>query len=238
MQLEIMFLKIINISVENEYQKNGIASKLIIAVKDLASKMNQDAGREVIEGIVPYSRFRSYKSTKDAVREGKAMVVKIDEKYYVVKKEDVADDSHWQELSKYAIRVRRYAHRIKEFTPQTYIFFRRFEDLPVEYKRDSKPRKQGEGDMPYDDTPKFHARLGAVPIGIRKLVFDTLIPGIGYGGRPADRESGGHNPILLYDLTSKKTLFSRLVSHEHDNHFTKALDGIGRGGLYKYHRAA
>ncbi len=233
-----------NVSVEEKYQGLGIASELITAVDKLASTIDDRAGHQVIEGIVPYSRFRSYKSTKDAVRAGNAMVVKIKGKFYVVKEKDVVDDAHWQELSKYAIEVKkilRLITRIKEFTPQNYLFFRRFKDLPAEYNRGRQQKKEIEEDMPYDDTPKFHRRLGAVPIGVRPKRFTFGLWGfldyLGIGGRPADKESGGHNPILLYDRTPDKRMFRRLVSPEHEDHFTKALDGIAKG-LYKDPRAA
>lgn len=233
-----------NVSVDDKYQGLGIASKLIMAVRDLALRMNNDEGHQVIEGIVPYSRFRYYKTTKDAVKQGTSMVVNIEGKYYVVKREDVEDDAHWQELSKHAIEVKKLLWlitRIKEFTPQNYLFFRRFKDLPAGYNRGKKQKKEREADLPYDDTPKFHDRLGAVPIGVRPKRFTFGLWGVldylGYGGRPADKASGGHNPILLYDLTPDKRMFDILVSPEHDGHFRKALDGIG-AGLYKYHRSA
>lgn len=113
--------------------------------------------------------------------------------------------------------------------------------MPAKYKRGQQPKREGEEDQPYDDTPKFHGRLGAVPIGVRPKRFTFGLWGIldylGWGGRPADKESGGHNPILLYDLTHDKRRFNKLVSPDHERHFSRAVDGIGRG-MYKYNGTA
>ncbi|HIH42891.1 TPA: hypothetical protein HA246_04570 [Candidatus Woesearchaeota archaeon] len=219
----------VSVNLTEEYSKRNIGSHLINAVRELALKINRDnvnSGHQDIEAIMPYSRFRHYKATKEAVKEGKTLVVNINGKYYVLDESHLKDEELRRKLSKQGVAVL----PIKEFTPQNYIFFRRFKDL-------ASAEQEEAVDVPYDDVPRFHSRLGGVPIGIEKKKFDLLISGLGYGGRPADKESGGHNPILLYDLTRKKIMFDRLVSPDHNGHFSKAKDGIGRG-LYKYNRTA